>query len=380
MSRTYTPGLKILNHTTLLKTRQLPLKGDVHCKVGDDVTPDTIIASTKIPGNVHMVNIANILNIEPEMVPECMLVKVDKEIEKNQIIAESKGIFGLFKSQVKSPITGTLGNISNVTGQCIVLEPPVPIEVNAYTSGKVIKVIPDEGLVLETQCAMVQGIIGIGGETQGEIFMGVGTPEEEISTENINESHLGKILIGGSTISLEAFNKASKMGVGAVVVGGFNYSDLSSILGYTLGVAITGSEEINTTLVVTEGFGKISMANRTFKLLKSFEGQLASINGATQIRAGVIRPEIIITNVSMKGEASKLDDTDLAIHEGSLVRIIRDPFFGWVGTVKSLPPELTKMESETMVRIAEIEFSDGEVFTIPRANLEMIVMDEISNG
>ena len=96
MSRTYTPGLKILTGTTLQKVRQLPLKGDVHCKEGDIVKPDTVVASTKIPGNVHMVNISNLLNIEPEMVPECMLVNVDEKIEKDQIIAESKGIFGLF--------------------------------------------------------------------------------------------------------------------------------------------------------------------------------------------------------------------------------------------------------------------------------------------
>ena len=42
--------------------------------------------------------------------------------------------------------------------------------------------------------------------------------------------------------------------------------------------------------------------------------------------------------------------------------------------------KLDKMESETKVRTAEIEFSDGSIHIIPRANLEMIVMDEMSNG
>ena len=65
--------------------------------------------------------------------------------------------------------------------------------------------------------------------------------------------------------------------------------------------------------------------------------------------------------------------THLAISEGSLVRVIRAPFFGKVGSVKSLPPELTKMESETLVRVAEISFEDGGLEIIPRANLEMIL-------
>jgi hypothetical protein len=64
---------------------------------------------------------------------------------------------------------------------------------------------------------------------------------------------------------------------------------------------------------------------------------------------------------------------DLAISTGSLIRVIRAPYFGKVGYVKLLPAELTQMESETMVRVAEIEFEDGSVEIIPRANLEMIL-------
>ena len=87
-----------------------------------------------------MVNVANKLNIEPENVPECMLTQIDEEIIKGQIIAESKGIFGLFKNQIKSPIDGTLANVSEITGQAILAEPPIPIEVDAYTSGKIIEI------------------------------------------------------------------------------------------------------------------------------------------------------------------------------------------------------------------------------------------------
>ena len=75
----------------------------------------------------------------------------------------------------------------------------------------------------------------------------------------------------------------------------------------------------------------------------------------------------------MSGDSSDYKEADLAISEGSLIRVIRAPFFGKVGKVRSLPPELTKMESETMVRVAEIEFEVGSNQIIPRANLEMIL-------
>ena len=64
--------------------------------------------------------------------------------------------------------------------------------------------------------------------------------------------------------------------------------ELTSYLGYEIGVAITGHENVLFTCIITEGFGRINIANHTFALLKSLEGKIASINGATQIRAGVV--------------------------------------------------------------------------------------------
>jgi len=373
MSRSYTPGLKILARTKIIKKRQLPMKGNVHLKIGDIVKSDAIVASTELPGNVQMLNVANKLNIEPEHVPECMLVELDESIYKGQIIAESKGIFGMFKSQLKSPIDGTLANVSEITGQAILSEPPIPVEVDAYTSGTITEVEDEEGVTIETVGALVQGILGIGGENHGILEVVTTSPSDELTAEMIQEKHKNMVLVGGSFLTKDTFEHARKIGVAGIVSGGFDYTDLSKILGYSLGVAITGSEDIGPSLIITEGFGRISIAVRTYELLVSNKGKFASINGSTQIRAGVIRPEILIPDEIGNGEIGEFEEADLAISDGSLIRVIRAPYFGRVGKVKSLPPELQKMESETMVRVAEIEFEDGTIEIIPRANLEMIL-------
>ena len=49
--------------------------------------------------------------------------------------------------------------------------------------------------------------------------------------------------------------------IGHKSIGGFDYNSLSDLLGYQLGVAITGSEKIGPSLIITEGFGKIKMAD-----------------------------------------------------------------------------------------------------------------------
>ena len=375
MAHAYTPGLKVLHHAKVEKNRRLPIKGKITKQVGDLLKPDDVVATTDLPGNVQMLKVANVLNIGPADVPEVMLVKEGDKVEKGQMIAETEGLFGFFKSDVKSPIDGTVESISDVTGQVVLREAPIPVEVDAYMSGTVKEIIPDEGVIVETDAAFIQGIFGIGGESRGTMKILVDNREQELTIDLLNESHKGKIVVGGSFVNLETYKKALSLQIAGIVVGGFNYYDLEEILGYTLGVAITGSEDLVTSLIVTEGFGNIRMGSRTFDLLHKENGKFVSINGATQIRAGVIRPEIVIPlQKSEIPETSVYQSDDRGISEGSLVRIIRAPYFGKMGEVLSLPPELQQMESETMVRVAEVKIDSG-ILNIPRANLEMVETD-----
>lgn len=371
MAHSYTPGLKVLKKTIFKKERILPLKGDVLVKSGDTLNPDTVVASTNLPGNVQMLKVSNILNIDPKDVVEALQVKEGQEVNKGDIIAETAGIFGMFKSSVESPVNGTIESISKTTGRVVVREAPIPVEVDAYVSGIVDEVIENEGIVLKSNAAFIQGIFGIAGEKRGDLMLVSSNPSEELTADLIKPEMKGKILIGGSFLSLDAYKKALSVQVAGIVVGGFNYYDLKAILGYNLGVAITGTEKLNTALIVTEGYGSIPMSEATYSLLKENNGKAASINGATQIRAGVIRPEIVIpieTGNTDEDSQSKMPE---GIKEGSTVRVIRSPNFGKIGKVISLPAELNKMESETMVRVAEIGI-DGKNILIPRANLEMV--------
>jgi hypothetical protein len=225
--------------------------------------------------------------------------------------------------------------------------------------------------VVETTCSLVQGIFGIGGETSGEIVMAVKAPDEPLTPSHITPAMKGKVVIGGSFLSADAMKQGKAVGVAGLVVGGIHDEDLRALLGYDLGVAITGTEQVGFTLILTEGFGTIPMAVKTFKLLSAHAGQKASISGATQIRAGVIRPEIIVPQAEAQ--------TTKAIHSqregircGDPVRIIRDPLFGRIGDVSALPPELIKIPTESEVRVLEVTLSDGSRVVVPRTNIEVI--------
>lgn len=375
MAHSYTPGLKVLHETIVRKERRLPIKGEVTVEKGTLVGPEAVVAKTDLPGNCQFVNVANHLNIDAVDVTEAMCCEAGKFLKKGDKLAETKGLFGLFKTNCECPVDGIIESISSVTGQVIVREAPIPVKIDAYIKGIVAEVIPEEGVIIETKAVFIQGIFGIGGESRGNLVVITSSRQDEITEDMITPELEGKIIVGGSHIGLAAYKKALRLNVAGVVVGGFNYFDLEEILGYTLGVAITGQEDLVTALILTEGYGKIRMGQRTFDLLKKYAGKFASINGATQIRAGVIRPEIVIPldKKDLMGD-SKNKQTMEGIRAGSLVRVIRAPFFGRMGNVVNLPSELMKMESETMVRVAEIEI-DGKNVMIPRSNLEMVETD-----
>jgi hypothetical protein len=184
----------------------------------------------------------------------------------------------------------------------------------------------------------------------------------------------GKVVVGGSFVSSDALVRAKEVGVAGLVIGGIHDKDLRALLGYDLGVAITGTEQVGFTLILTEGFGSIPMAGKTFALLSAHAGQPASISGATQIRAGVIRPEIIIpkqADAAGAQIAATVPQRD-GIRIGDQVRIIRDPLFGKIGEVASLPSDLQKIPTESEVRVMEVRFADGSKAVIPRTNIELI--------
>jgi hypothetical protein len=373
MAFAYTPGLRVADVADIKKTRRLPLKGEVLVNQGDWVEADTVVARTELPGNVKMFNIANLLGVPASDIPELLLKKEGEVIAQNEPLAQSKGLFGKwFRNTVRSPIEGVFESFNEITGQAVLREPPIPVEIDGYVKGKVTSILPDEGVEVETHCTFVQGIFGIGGEVRGEIKVVCTGPEQEITADRITPDCRDKIVVGGSYISHAVLKKAVANGVKAIVVGGFDDKDLKDLLGYDLGVAITGHEKKGLTLILTEGFGRMAMAHGTFELLKKREGMLASVNGATQIRAGVMRPEIVIPLAADAVSRIQSGKQAGAMDIGSPIRCIRAPFFGRLGTVAALPPELQVLDSEAKVRVLEVDFGDGKKYTVPRANVELI--------
>jgi hypothetical protein len=373
MAHSYTPGLTVTEQTVVRRRRQLPLPGTVLVAVGDLVQSNQPVARAELPGKVYPLNLANQLGVAPDEIKEYLIKKEGETVRKDEILAENKPLIKWFKTEIKSPITGTVESLSTITGQVLLREPPRVLELLAYVDGTVVEVHPHQGVTVEARCSLVQGIFGIGGETSGLLTMAVAKPDEALTPAHVKADMKGKIVVGGSFLSAETMARAKEVGVAGLVVGGIHDKDLRALLGYDLGVAITGTEQVGFTLILTEGFGTIPMAQKTFMLLSAHAGEKAAISGATQIRAGVIRPEIIIAKPAGAAQAGAAAAPQReGIRIGDPVRIIRDPLFGKIGEVSALPTDLQKIPTESDARVLEVRFPDGQVAVIPRTNIEVI--------
>jgi transcription antitermination factor NusG len=79
----------------------------------------------------------------------------------------------------------------------------------------------------------------------------------------------------------------------------------------------------------------------------------------------------VIVSQEDEGEVTSERAYETGLEVGMTVRIIREPYFGLLGKVVSLPSELKEIETESKVRILEVELEDGERITLPRANVEI---------
>jgi len=372
MANIYTSGLVIKNNIKIEKERRLPMQGDLLCTVGDTVKFDDIIAEGEIKGVLATVKLASILGISPDTISKHLTVKINEEINRGDIVGRSSSFFNLFKSECISPYTGILEYINETTGNIGIRLNSTKIKLDAYINGKVKEIVNNDGAIIETNGTLIQGIFGIGGEKHGILKVITSNVSEDLKIEDINSSYKDCILVGGRNISIELIRKCEAVGVVGIICGAVSDDAIKKYINKDLGVAITGEENTKLSIILTEGFGSIYMSERTFNLLKELHNKNVAINGTTQIRAGVIRPEIIYSESN-----SIIDNTNISqkhsnkLMLGDTVRITSEPYFCKYGIITNILEKPILLETGNYANCVEIELENKKII-VPRTNIEVI--------
>ncbi len=373
MATAYTPGLEVSAATVVRKLRELPLPGTVLVKVGDKVEPSTPVLSAELPGELDIVRVADRMGFDPIDVIPGMKVQVGATVQQGDLLCEIKTFFGWFTSQLTSPVSGVVEFFTEANAHLAIRGPSSQLKVDAYIPGTVVEVEAGKTVTIETEGAFIQGIFGVGGESRGEI-LALEVSEDALVTQAQLEQYAGKlrgrILVGGSRYTSSTLAWLAKEEVAAVVVGSIDSATLRAFVGYDIGVSITGDEQVPFTLIITEGFGELAISKRITELAKALSGRRASVNGATQVRAGAMRPELIVA--ADAPTANRVEEQPRTLSVGAKVRIIRVPYFGEFAEVTELPNEPEAVPSGAVVRVLRAKFANGDEVTVPRATVELV--------
>ncbi len=373
MAHAYSPGLTVAHGVVITKTRELPLKGKVTVKVGDTVRSDAQVLSADRPGDLVIMKVAEQAGLESADVLSGMKVKVGDKVQAGTVVCEVKTFFGFFTSQVVSRVAGVVEFFTEANAHLGIRLPSTPLTISAYIEGQVTEVQEGRSVTIEAVGTLVQGIFGIGGECHGILrLLPVGGDALVGVNQLKSEQMRGRVLVGGASFDQDAIDYARSGGATAIITGSVKADTLRHLnaMGGGLESRIKTGEPF--TFIVTEGFGEIPMAERVQAVLRSLDGKMCSLNGTTQVRAGAMRPEIIITDNSVGQSQLKGKGNSTELEIGSSVRLIRVPHFGKLASVVELPLEPQVIETGAKVRVLKAKLSGGEIVTVPRANVELL--------
>jgi uncharacterized protein (TIGR01319 family) len=234
----------------------------------ENIIPDgTVIAREKadFAKKSYVIDVARDLDIKTAKVKSVLGVEVGNEVEKGQLLAGN-----LIKAPSRisrSPIRGIVADI-DVNEGTITIEPLLEeLELNAWISGKV-ESVSDRGCVISNKGTIIPGIWGNGEMVYGSL--------------SINDGHRGEIVAQELTgrVDLEKFQSR---GIGGLITGGLHFKEFRET---TPGFAV----------VLTDGFGRRKMNPVFWEQLCASSGKNVSLDPRTQLRAGVTRPRIILTD------------------------------------------------------------------------------------
>lgn len=381
MNQAYTPGLLVTECTTIEKIRELPLPGKVLVTVGDKVSATAPVLSADLPGELDIIRVADLMDIDPSEAVKGIKIRDGDLVKTGDLICATKIFFGLFDVKLKSPTSGTVEFFTPTNAHLGIRHPSTPITVNAYIDGIVTDVATSKSATIRSTGALIQGIFGVGGEKLGSLYpLNVSESAEVLASDidNVGDELRDAILIGGACFSKEALQSAATRKIAGVITGSLDASTLCEFVGHDISVSITGDEDVPFTLIITEGFGHLPLQKRISKLAHKLAGKRASINGATQVRAGAMRPEVIVPSedchdTSLLGTHFKTPSSQTkGLTIGSDIRIIRVPYFGKLARVTELPTSPQTIPTGATVRVLKATLTNGDEVVVPRANVELI--------
>jgi hypothetical protein len=341
--------LQIGCNQQIYRSFTLPHSGMVLVGIGQEVATGDPIAEVRMPARFQVFDVVNNFKINPRHIDRYIERLVGEPVKAGDIIAQKSGIIArIFRAPEDGMVVAIRdGKITLALGEKIV-------QVLAAFTGTVVEIMAEQGAVVATQGALLQGVWGNGLNASGLLTQW----GEEAGAEK-EDGITGKIVVVDHCASRAQLNRYMEQQPAGMVFG--------SILPQVL----PELERADIPTMVLVGFGELPIDPISSQMLKQMQGQTVALNATSPEPLEGTHPELILPGRAQFSE--QLFPAEELLKVGRRVRLLGKPYAGSVGTVIELPEQPEMFASGLVLEAVVVQRDDGQVIRVPRANIVVII-------
>ena len=271
-------------------------------------------------------------------------------------------------SKAFAPALSRVSYISKRDGIIIVTPLFQSTKLPALIDGILAEIIDEDSCQIKSVGMRFLGAVGYG--TEGSGFIKALNPQErDLELSDLTEELEGSILISRGGITLDALHRLTEMQISGLVLGCIDIETLHIFSGSNPLKNLGALMDIPFPLIIMQGFGA-AMIQTTYNALADLQGRRAFIDSHTQLRAGVVRPEILVPLIDIVDLTDAREEalTEVSLSIGEQVILTREPHFGAIATIIDIDAHMQNTPAGTRAILVTICLDDGQVLQVPRNN------------
>lgn len=269
---------------------------------------------------------------------EYIVKKEGDRVEYGQAVAGIRimSYMPFYRKKVISPCAGTIIKIDYTNGKIFIQKDMPKTEMKAHYWGQIKKIIPQYGAEIEFAGYILECAFGTGNITWGRF----------VDTAAEREANI----IFSEYLSSKDMSSIIEQRPGGIIAGSVDYEGVELL------------EKHHITSIIIEGFGRLPINKNHRSLLEQCIGRNIILKASTQVRAGVIRPEIVVPSDEEFYKCMTIKDQ---------FKIVWGKHYGKQGVLKG-SPHFDEISSGTKTWLCDVLCDDNEEITVPYNNLQVL--------